>query len=272
MRSVFSLVAALLLISACAHEDPRQHAQDLAKRGGLIRSEFQTRDFLLVAYSRIDDPRQPVHAYFEGDGLAWISRSRLSDDPTPHRAVGLALAAADPAPNVIYLARPCQYIDLRAHPCDSAWWSGKRFAEEVIRSQNEALDTLMRGASGREIHLVGYSGGAAIAVLVAARRDDIASIRTVAGNLDSEAINRFHGVSPMPDSLNPIDVASALVRIPQIHFIGKSDTVVPASIAARFAAAATGCARVVTIVGPSHESGWAEQWPTLLAQMPACAP
>lgn len=272
MRSVFLLVATLLIICACAHEDPRRHAQALAKHGGLIRSEIQTRDFLLVAYSRIDDPRQPVNAYFEGDGLAWISRNRLSDDPTPHRAVGLALATADTAPNVIYLARPCQYIDLHAHPCDSAWWSGKRFAEEVVRSENEALDILMRGTPTQPVHLAGYSGGAAIAVLVAARRDDVASIRTVAGNLDSEAVNRFHGVSPMPDSLNPIDVAPALARIPQIHFISQSDAVVPASIAARFAAAAAECARVVTIAGPSHESGWAERWLPLLAQTPACAP
>jgi hypothetical protein len=83
MRPGFLLVALLLLIAACVHEDPRQHAEDLASHGGLVRSEIQTRDFLLVAYSRIDDPRQPVHVYFEGDGLAWISRSRLSDDPTP---------------------------------------------------------------------------------------------------------------------------------------------------------------------------------------------
>ena len=266
------LFAALLLIAACAHEDPRQHAQELAKRGGLVRSEIQTRDFLLVAYSRIDDPQQPVHAYFEGDGLAWISRNRLSDDPTPRRATGLALAVADPAPNVVYLARPCQYIDLRAHPCESIWWSGKRFAEEVVRSENEALETLMRGAPGQSVHLIGYSGGAAIAVLLTTRRQDVASVRTVAGNLDSEAVNRFHGVSPMPDSLNPIDVAPALARIPQIHFISQSDTVVPASIAVRFAAAATGCARLVTIVGPSHESGWVEQWPTLLHEIPDCAP
>jgi poly(3-hydroxybutyrate) depolymerase len=130
----------------------------------------------------------------------------------------------------------------------------------------------MIGAPGQAVHLVGYSGGAAIAVLLAARRQDVASVRTVAGNLDSEAVNRMHRVSAMPESLNPIDVAPALARIPQIHFISQSDIVVPASIAARFAAAATGCARVVTIVGPSHESGWAEQWPTLLHHIPACSP
>lgn len=272
MRPGFFFLALLLLIAGCAHEDPRRHAQDLATHGGLIRSEIQTRFFLLVAYSRIDDPRQPVHVYFEGDGLAWISRSRLSDDPTPHRAVGLALAATDSAPNVIYLARPCQYIDLHAHPCESIWWSGKRFAEEVVRSENEALDTLMRGAPMQLVHVIGYSGGAAIAVLVAARRQDVASVRTVAGNLDIEAVNRFHGVSPMPDSLNPIDVASALARIPQIHFTSTGDTVVPASIAVRFAAAAPRCAHVVTVAGPSHESGWVERWPALLDPAPACAP
>lgn len=272
MRFGVLLVAVLLQVIACAHEDPRRHAQDLAAHGGLIRSEIQTHDFLLVAYSRIADPGKPVYVYFEGDGLAWISRNRLSDDPTPRKAVGLALAAADAAPNVIYLARPCQFIDLRAHPCDSIWWSDKRFAEEVVRSENEALDVLMRGAPGQAVHLIGYSGGAAIAVLLATRRHDVASVRTVAGNLDSEAVNRFHAVSPMPDSLNPIEVAPALARIPQIHFVSGRDTVVPASIATRFAAVAPACARVVSVVGPSHDSGWTERWPALLTQIPACSP
>ncbi len=192
MKRLQLSLALLLLLAACAHDDGRRNASKLAAGAALRHSEIATHDFVLAVYSKIGDPRQPVHVYIEGDGLAWISRHRLSDDPTPRRAIGLALAAADPGPNVIYLARPCQYIDLRSHPCDRAWWSGKRFAEEVIRSENEALDELMRQAPGQPIHLIGYSGGAAIAVLLAVRRNDVASLRTVAGNLDTEAVNRHH--------------------------------------------------------------------------------
>jgi hypothetical protein len=267
-------VAILLLLAACAHDDGRRNAAELGERGGLQRAEIQTQDFLLVAYSRVSDPQQAVHVYIEGDGLAWISRNRLSDDPTPRRAIGLALAAADPAPNVAYLARPCQYLDLHIHPCDRAYWSGKRYAEEVIRSENEALDELMRKAPGQPIHLIGYSGGAAVAVLLAARRKDVASLRTVAGNLATEAVNRQHQVSAMPGSLDPIDAAALLAGLPQIHFIGSADSTIPAFVATDFTARTNSgaCARVVRVEGVTHDVGWSERWPALLGQIPACKP
>ena len=37
------------------------------------------------------------------------------------------------------------------------------------------------------IHLIGYSGGGAIAVLTASRREDVLSVRTIAANLDHSA-------------------------------------------------------------------------------------
>ncbi|HVY07004.1 MAG TPA: alpha/beta hydrolase [Burkholderiales bacterium] len=274
MRYRFALVLAAVMLAACAHDDARRHAAGLARSGGLAREDVRTRDFLLATWSRFEDPDRPVQVYIEGDGLAWRSRNRLSDDPTPQRAIGLALAAADRSPNVVYLARPCQYIDLRANPCDSAWWSGKRFAGEVVRGENEALDALVRKAPGQAIHLVGYSGGAAIAVMIAAHRHDVASLRTVAGNLDSEAVNRFHGVSPMPDSLNPVDYAAAVAHVPQIHFTGIDDEVVPPAVASNFAAVAgtTNCIAVEAVPGAGHESGWVERWPSLFRQVPRCRP
>lgn len=273
MRFLIFPVAILLLLAACA-DDGRRNAAGLAERGGLQRSEIQTRNFLLAAFSRIGNPQLPVHVYIEGDGLAWTSRNRLSDDPTPRRALGLALAAADQAPNVIYLARPCQFIELVSRPCDSAYWSDKRFAEEVIRSESEALDELMRKAPGRPIHLIGYSGGAAVAALIAARRTDVASLRTVAGNLGSEAVNRHHRVSATPESLDPVDVAAQLAGLPQIHFIGSADRIVPAAVPAEFAGRmdAQACVRIVSVDGASHEAGWSERWVELLSQEPACKP
>src|SRR5262249_6261305 len=107
-----------------------------------------------------------------------------------------------------------------------------------------------------------------------ARRQDVASLRTVAGNLDSEAVNRFHKVDPMPGSLNPVDAATAIAHIPQIHFIGTDDRVVPATIASDFEKA-TGdgrCVALQPVQGAGHQDGWVEQWPTLLLQEPACRP
>jgi hypothetical protein len=267
-----SFAMLLALLSGCAGVDPRRHADQIAADAGLSRSEVQTDLFRLVAYLRMLDPERPVHLYIEGDGLAWLSRSRLSADPTPQRAQGLELAAADRSANVVYLARPGQFIDHTRDSCSSAYWSDRRFADEVIRSMNQALDALVPQASTRGIHLIGYSGGAAAAVLIADRRHDIASLRTIAGNLAVEAVNDHHRVSPMPESLDPISVASHLADLPQIHFIGAGDTVIPPFVAAAFVkqAGRDDCIRIVEMAGATHGDGWTANWAGLLSLSPRC--
>lgn len=225
----------------------------------------------MVAYTRMRAPEQPVHIYIEGDGLAWLSRTRLSADPTPRRAQGLELAASDQAANVVYLARPCQFVDPVRDPCSSAYWSDLRFSDEVIRSMNEAVDTLAPRTAARGIHLVGYSGGAAVAALMADRRKDVVSLRTVAGNLAVDALNDHHRVTPMPESLDPIAVAQRLADLPQIHFVGSGDTVVPPFVGRAFARqTGDSCARVVEIADATHATGWTERWTDLMRLTPRC--
>jgi hypothetical protein len=266
------LPALVLWLGACAQIDRNAHADALAAPAGLVREQIATGQFVLTAWSRLERPNQPIDLYIEGDGLAWISRSEPSLDPTPREATGLALAAADPAPNVVYLARPCQFTPMSLNPqCSVAWWTGKRFAPDVVASMNEAIDQIAARAPGQRLNLIGFSGGAAIAVLVAARRHDVASIRTVAGNLDDEYVNRTHGVSAMPESLNAIDAAASVSSIPQIHFNSDADTVVTPEVARRFIAA-TGnrCALAQTVPGIAHDGDWSSKWPDLLAITPRC--
>jgi len=276
-RSVALCVAALALTltAGCAStgESPgEQTAQSLAHAGRLTRTSIAVDGFVLTAYARIDAPGQPANVYIEGDGLAWVSRTQPSSDPTPRRPVALQLAAVDPTPNVVYLARPCQYAHLLRSPCDRAYWTDQRYADDVIGAMSHALDALLAPTPASHINLIGYSGGGAVAVLLAARRHDVASLRTVAGNLDSEAVNRYHGVSPMPRSLNPIDAAERLAGLPQMHFVGTGDDVVPEFIAQSFARRAGGkpCARVVEVPAAAHDRGWQAQWPDLLRVPVAC--
>ena len=259
-------------LAGCVALDPNAHADALAGPAGLHRELIDTGSFVLTAFARISRPDEPVRLYIEGDGQAWLSRTEPSLDPTPRQAEGLALAAADPAPNVVYLARPCQFTPMAMNPrCGIPYWTGKRFAPEVVASMNEAVRQFAARAPGQAVELVGYSGGGALAVLVAARRTDVASIRTVAGNLDDEFVNRLHDVSSMPQSDNAIDFASRVAAIPQIHFSGADDTVVPPAVAQRFVdAAGVRCARALTIPGLAHDSRWSRRWPGLLAIAPAC--
>jgi pimeloyl-ACP methyl ester carboxylesterase len=276
MQRVRAASVCLALVSAalggCAAIDRDVNAEAIAKPASLKRMTMKTDAFVLTAFVRIGDPKAPVNVYIEGDGLAWLSRTQISLDPTPKDALGLSLAAADPSPNVVYVARPCQFTPRDKNPnCDIAYWTGRRFGPDVIASMSQAVDQVVAQAPGQKVNLVGYSGGGAVAVLVAANRKDVASIRTVAGNLDHVETNRLHGVSPLFGSLNAIDAAPEVADIPQIHFSGAADATVPPAVAERFRqAVGTSCVAVKTIQGATHEAGWRERWRELLGQTPKC--
>jgi len=261
----------LLMLFTCATPDTHEHAQQLAHGAGLTRSQMMANGFVLTAYSRLNNPEQAINVYIEGDGLAWLSRHQLSADPTPRNALGLALAALDPTANVLYLARPCQFNDFERTPCASEYWSNKRFAPEVIDAMNQAIDRFSRPAQAQKLNLIAYSGGATVAVLLAARRHDIASLRTVAGNLDHAYVNQLHQVSVMPESLNAMDAASNISGIPQLHFVGTADKVIPKEVALRFIAKQrhANCASIIEAQA-GHEAGWLEQWQSLLQTPMPC--
>ena len=249
-------------------------AEGIAGKSNLKRVWLRTAPFCLTAYEKIQSPGQPVHIYIEGDGYAWVTRNRISGDPTPRRPVALELASEDPAPNVVYLARPCQYTPLEMdYDCEETYWTDKRFSEEVIESIDLAVDWYVKKAKSSGVDLIGYSGGGAVAVLVAARRQDVKSIRTVAGNLDPAGLNEYHRVSPMDAaSLDPMAVAGKINKIPQYHFIGDADKIVPALISENFSkqSAPSSCVHVMTVSGADHANGWIENWPRLLATPVVC--
>lgn len=250
------------------------YANSIADKAGMKLQEINTGSFILTTYAKITDKTQPINIYIEGDGFAWATSARLSTNPTPKDAFTLNLASADPAANVVYIARPCQYTSFaKDKMCAQKYWSGSRFSEVVVDSVNKAISSYSMQFTKPKINLIGYSGGAAVAVLVAARRSDIATLRTVAGNLDHAAINKFHHVDNLDDSLNPIDVAEKLASLPQYHFAGAEDQIVPLEVTKAFAKKSeTGqeCVRVSSVNGATHYSGWVEHWQELLAEPVVC--
>ena len=235
----------------------------MARKNNFEKIILATRTFHLTSYFKIKKPGAPLHVYLEGDGLAWISKSRLSEDPTPRQALVLKLAAEDPADNVAYLARPCQYDSRQIDACcGPVYWSSKRFSEEVIASTDEAIELLKNKSAAKEIYLAGYSGGGAVAVLVAARRHDVVSLSTIAGNLDHEALSRYHHVSFLSGSLNPLHFTAQVRDIPQEHLVGGKDQVVPRFIAQNFLNKIQNPlkAKIIDVPEASHQQGWEEEW------------
>lgn len=263
------------LMSACATSSPERatKAFTVAQQAGLQKEMVKAAPFALTAYARLSAPGKPIHIYIEGDGYAWVTRNRASGDPTPREPMMLSLAAEDPAPNVVYLARPCQYTPQEQNPkCEEFYWTGGRFSEEVVRSMDEAVSYFIGKTGAPGANLIGYSGGAAVAVLVAARRTDILSLRTIAGNLNPELVNRYHEVSPLDGSLDPMDVADKVASIPQLHFIGGDDELIPLETVSSFLKKMGDerCFRMKTVPDASHQDGWVEVWPEMLREPVVC--
>ena len=260
IASLLASVLAGVLLAGCALPRPAGDSVQPAEAAGFRRELVQTDGFALTALVRSSDPQAPLRVYIEGDGRAWLDRHTVSDDPTPRRPLALQLAMADPSANVAWLARPCQFTLSQSPACQPAYWTDRRFAPEVIAAMGVALDRLA-ARPGRPLELVAYSGGAAIAVALAAQRKEVTLLVTVAGNLDSEAVNQFHQVDAMPASLNPVTLAPQLSALPQRHLVGTADKVIPAAVAAGFIAAGRmRCAELVSVPGAGHESGWLAYW------------
>ncbi len=206
---------------------------------------------------------QTLVVYLEGDGRAYASRDIVSADPTPHQPLALQLALADDRPNVAYLARPCQYGGAAAPPCAPRYWTNHRFSPEVVARLSLALDAMKAETGATTLELIGYSGGGALAVLLAARRADVAAVQTVAGNLDHAAWSAWHGVTPLAGSLDAADALPKIARLPQVHWVGRDDQVVPAALI-RALLARQGLAAHLREVDAGHADGWRERWPALL--------
>jgi pimeloyl-ACP methyl ester carboxylesterase len=257
------------VLAACV-SSRNDKAADIAQGSGLVARRFDAGPFVLAGWQKPGRAEGGTLAiYLEGDGRAWINRGRVAENPTPDDPVALRLAATDPAPAVLYLARPCQYVEgADFRHCAPLYWSTGRFAPEIVAATMRAIDIAKAETGAAKIELVGYSGGGVLALLVAARRRDVADLITVASPLDTTAWTRHHGVSPLSDSLDPVAVAPDLATLPQLHLVGGKDEIVPRDVVESYRRAARDRAdiRIISIAGYGHECCWAENWPALVAQ------
>lgn len=259
---VYAIIIVLFCLNGCTSS--REKIKTKALNAGFDNQLIESGAFNLFASIKINNSNhKTIVFYIEGDGQAWKHKHRLSDDPTPINPVSLNLAVVDPNPNIVYLARPCQYLKKKEiKRCSSIYWSSHRYGEEVVDAISEAITKIKSQSNATRIDLIGYSGGGVIAMLVAARRDDVRKIITIAANIDHESWSDWHQVSKLSGSLSPLDYFDKTKNIPQQHFWGGKDNIVPHGSQASFIKLNDGNAQFKYKIIPefTHHCCWSDYW------------
>ena len=235
MRNLFFLLTIPFLFSSCigripTPEERKDNALSLIENKIFTQVDIKTSTFSLFSLqnNQIDCKDKNLKVYIEGDGLSWITRNIISENPTPINASAIKLMNQDNDKCKVYLARPCQFI--RSNQCDKKYWTSHRFSSEVLKSYEEALYYLKNKYENKSFTLIGYSGGGALAALLASKTNDIKMLITVAGNLDTDKWTSLHKITKLDGSLNPSFYVDKLENIEQYHLIGKDDEIIPKEV------------------------------------------
>jgi len=267
MKSFSLFLFVVLFFSACSSiptvEERISTSNELIKKRQIKKEVLHTKAFSLYSLQKASSCNT-LRVYIEGDGLSWVSRTRVSNNPTPINPLAMKLFLKDKSSCKIYLARPCQYTN--DNRCEKKYWTSHRYSKEVLSSYLSALDLLKEKFLNKEFELIGYSGGGAIATLISAKREDISFLLTVAGNIDHKYWTQKYNISSLYGSLNPPSFAKSLEKIKQVHLIGGKDTIIESSIFYSYSSYFKDTSNIKHTVLKefTHQKGWEENWIRIL--------
>lgn len=245
MRKLFLSLFMLILLGGCKTPNV------------LSDMRFQTTPappYLIANWYKITEPGKTLKVYIEGDGNAFDKNGFPTDNPTPKNIFLRKIAAEDPSPNVVYLGRPCQYV--KAGACSEKDWTIGRFSKKIIDSSYKVINGLKKKAKAEDVILIGYSGGASVAGLIAVKDPkSVKGVLTIAGVLDHKAWTDYHGDTPLSESENLIEHKKVFDVIPQHHFVGEKDDVVPPKLVQDFV---NDDERITLLPKASHDSGFSK--------------
>lgn len=259
------LVTAWVCLAVTACSTPGEKIFELASSLKFNKSVVHGSTFSHVAFlHRLDRVKisDTVHIYIEGDGKPFLSPSVISVDPTPAEPLALKLMARDHQPSV-YMGRPCYFGFAAQPPCHAKYWTTHRYAPEVIQSMIAAIQGVLGIHRNKRLVLIGYSGGAPLAMLLAAKLPNTATVVTIAGNIDIDAWTDHHQYTQMNSSLNPAHQPVLDRRIFQLHFAGERDSNVPPALVEPEIRRQTK-GNVVIYENFDHGCCWIDAWPDIL--------
>jgi len=189
----------------------------------------KTEQHTIATWQKINNPKNNhIHIYIEGDGRAFDAYGQPTNNPTPRGTVVRDLATNDNFENVVYIARPCQFI--MDENCNESDWTTGRFSQKIIDTENAVIKQI---AKDKNITLIGYSGGAMISGLIINQNPKLKIDKwiTIAGVLNHTKWTEYFGDKPLDKSID----MTILPNVNQIHFVGERDKIVPYDLAKTWA-------------------------------------
>ncbi|MAI61405.1 MAG: hypothetical protein CBB87_02815 [Micavibrio sp. TMED27] len=257
-------VLTAISLSACADNDQLMRetvAARIASPAWMVDRQVSAGPYAITVYERMHEKGMPANIYIEGDGAIDEPEALNVFNPTPNNPVGLHLASRDNAKNLAYIARPCQFSGLLSdeQECNQEIWANhKEYGRAEIDAYNTLLDKMKARYGVTSFNLIGYDSGATLAALIAADREDVLSLRTVAGEFDNIAIAPYK---------------RQLRNIPQLHLSGAQDTLNTPEHTQSFLQfiGQSACIKNTHIQEAAHFAGWVDKWPEQLKRpLPTC--
>lgn len=241
IKNILKIFSILLILNGCSA---------ITVPPEFIYKEIKTDTFNLASWQKITDHKGIYKVYIEGDGYAFDRHGYPTNDPTPKGTLVREIAFGDKNSNVIYIARPCQFV--KSSICSQRHWTTARFAPEVVSSEYQAIKDIVGNSP---VVLVGFSGGAQVAGLIATAKHglNVKKIITIAGNLDHHNWTNYHNLLPLSESLNLADYYFNFIKIPQLHYVGGNDDVILPHMVEEFI---KGNANIIVVPEANHNNKW----------------
>ena len=215
MKKFLLCSAFALLLTACA---------STAKMEGFTYQPVKTRNVTLATWRKDVKPFKKLRIYIDGNAH---TTGLTTKRPQMYADVAMQLAQKDTFPSIAYLGRPCYFIEQDV--CKPIVWEEGKYAPEVVDEMKDVIQSWQKKYNLKEIEFVGYDGGAAFALSLPTRLTNVKVTRvvTIAGILDTKTDAMYRDEDIMLDSVNPANELYLLSGIPQIHYVGGKDKVVP---------------------------------------------
>ena len=170
--------------------------------------EVSANSYTLAVWQKMPDEKSPVHIYIEGDGHSFNSYGYPTNDPTPKGTFLREIAFNDPNKNVVYIARPGQFIKSD----NQTDWTTGRFSKQIVEAFSQII-TEISSIGDRKIVLIGYSGGALLSGLVINQNPNLKIEKwiTIAGVLNHAKWTKQVHLAGEKDRVIPLELTKSIV-------------------------------------------------------------